>query len=205
MIVVNFSTKHHMKGQRRLQESLASSGVQFLGFTDYKEIGSPTHEQSPYEFKVHSIRKALQINPIVLWADSSMFLKGDIGRIESLIENDGYYMEEAGHYVRDWCNADTLRYFGINRNSPYLMFSAGLLGLNGNSPLAMEWLNLWERAAKDGHFKGSWKDHRHDMTCGSIIAQQMGMRYQRGGSHLAYIGGGYPSPEDGVVFHCQGI
>lgn len=205
MIVVNFSTGNFIKGQNRLKESLQGSGVQFLGLNNYKEIDSPTHENSPYNFKIGTIKKAAQIDPVVLWCDSSMYLKGDIKLIQNIIERDGYFMEEAGHYVKDWCDEPTLKYFGIDRSTDFLMFSAGLLGLDFNSVIAKEFFELWERAAHDGHFRGSWKTHRHDMTCGSIIASQLGMKYQTGGTHLAYIGAGYNTPKDGVVFYCQGM
>lgn len=205
MIVVNFATKQHLKGQERLRESLKDSGVKFLGFNSYAEIGSPTHEQSPYHFKVHAIKKALQLDPVVLWADSSMWLVGDIKRIESVILKDGYFFEEAGHNVKDWCNDAALKYFGLDRTTTFKLFSAGLIGLNGTSPIARTWLHEWEQAAINGHFKGSWEDHRHDMTCGSIIAEQLGMKYQTGASHMAYIGEGYTEPGKDVVFYAQGM
>lgn len=205
MIVVNFSTRHHIRGQQRLIKSLEGTDVPYVIFKNYNEIGSPAHDLSPYHFKVNSIKKAAQIDPCVLWCDSSMFRVGDLSKIQTIIEQDGYFMEEAGHYVKDWCEEATLKYFGIDRSSQFLMFSAGLLGLNFNSEIAKEFFNRWERSAVDGHFRGSWKTHRHDMTCGSIIASQLGMKYQRGATHMAYIGGGYPEPSKDVVFHCQGI
>lgn len=203
MIVVNFSTKEFIRGQNRLRDSL--NGTPFLAFTKYDEIGSPTHQQSPYEFKVHAIKKAFERDDIVLWADSSMILKGDIKMIENIIINDGYFMEEAGHYVNRWCNAHAKRYFLLDDVNNYTMFSAGLLGLNKKSEVAMEWFYKWEQSAKAGCFVGDWSDHRHDMTCGSIIAQRMGMKYQPGASHLCYVGPGYQKPHEKVVFTCQGI
>lgn len=203
MIVVNFSTKEFIRGQKRLAESL--NGTPFLSFTSYNEIGSPTHQQSPYEFKIHAIKKAFERDDIVLWADSSMVLKGDISRIEKIIINDGYFMEEAGHYVDRWCNNHARKYFNLKEGSGYIMFSAGLLGLNKKSPHAMEWFYKWEQSAEAGCFSGDWSNHRHDMTCGSIIAQRMGFKYQTGASHLCYVGPGYQIPHEDVVFTCQGI
>jgi hypothetical protein len=203
MIIVNFSTPQYFKGQQRLKDSL--KGVRSLMLRDYL-TGCPTHQESPYEFKIHAIEKALTMDDIVLWADSSMYLVGDLKRIENLIINDGYYMEEAGHYVKTWCNQFTRDYFKLTpEEDGFTMFSAGLLGLNKNSQIAMEWFNLWKESAKAGCFKGDWKDHRHDMTCGSILAQRMGLTYQRGASHMAYVGPGYPEPPNNVVFHCRGL
>ena len=85
------------------------------------------------------------------------------------------------------------------------MFSAGFVGLDKKSPVAMEFLRQWKQAAIDGAFKGDWATTRHDQSVGSIIAQRLGMKYQRGGQHMAYIGPGYSQPEPEVIFFLQGI
>lgn len=172
--------------------------------SDYVAINSPTHQESPYEFKVHAIEKAFEFDDIVLWMDASMYVRGDLSKIERIIIEDGYFLEEAGHYCTTWCNDHARKYFGLPIDSKYLMFSAGLLGLDKNSLHAMEFLRQWKSSALAGCFRGSWENHRHDMVCGSIIAQRMDMKYQRGGSHLSYIGPGYSQPESGSVVYCQG-
>lgn len=205
MIVVNFSSKEYAAPQNRLSRSLYGKvGSEMI--REYSAINSPTHQESPYEFKIHTIRRALEHDQIVLWVDSSMYLVGDISKIEIIIKTHGYFMEEAGHYVINWCNDNARKYFNLQPSEDgFIMFSAGLLGLNRDSKEAMEFLDQWEASAKAGCFRGDWSDHRHDMTCGSIIAQRMGFKYQRGGSHLAYTGPGYSVPEEGVVFLCQGM
>lgn len=207
MIVVNFATQQYRAAQRRLMNSLGGKG---LFISDYPP-GWKTHQESPYEFKINAIEKAFEHDDIVLWVDSSMYLKGDLSKIETIIKNDGYFMEEAGHYCGRWTNAKTREYFQVTEEEMkqgtggFIMFSAGLLGLNLKSELAMEFFYKWKQSALAGCFSGSWEDHRHDMTCGSIIAQRLGMKYQRGGSHLSYVGPGYSAPEQGSVFYCQGL
>lgn len=203
MIIVNFSTRQYISGQQRLASSI--KGYSVLLFQDYKAIGSPTHQESPYQFKVHTIEKAFEINDIVLWMDSSMVVKKDLSPIEEIIKRDGYFMEEAGHYVDDWCNDYTRNWFGLPKGSGMTMFSAGLLGLNIKHPLAAHFFSEWKRSALAGCFKGDWKDHRHDMTCGSIIAQTMGLKYQSGGTYMSYIGPGYSQPKESVIIHCVGL
>lgn len=204
MIIVNFATDQFRRGQNRLCQSLNNNDCLF--FDDYKTIKSPTHEQSPYQFKIHAIEKGFEFDDIVLWCDASMFLVGDLSKIETIIKEKGYFMEEAGHYVKDWTNAHARKYFNLKpEESGMTMFSAGLLGLDKRSPIAMEFFQQWKASALAGCFKGSWNDHRHDMTCASIIAQRLGMEYQRGGSHMAYLGDGYQKPGPDVVFHLQGI
>lgn len=202
MIIVNVATGAYKILQQRLKASL--NGHKTLLFDDFPDKNR-THKESPYEFKIHAIEKAFEKDDVVLWVDASMWLVGDINKIQSIVETDGYFMEEAGHYVRDWCQDKTLDYFGLTRDTNFIMFSAGLLGLNKKSEIAMRWFDKWKQSAKAGHFRGDWSEHRHDMTCGSIIAQQMGMKYQSGGTHMAYIGPGYSDPKNSVVFYCQGL
>lgn len=204
MIIVNFSSAEYRKPQQRLKNSL--QGYSTLMFENYEQIGSPSHKDSPYQFKIHAIEKASYTDPIVLWVDSSMYRVGDLSKIEAIIKRDGYFMEEAGHYVKDWCNPYAKKWFNLQpEEDHFIMFSAGLLGLNFENPDARFWFSVWKDSATAGNFRGDWSNHRHDMTCGSIIAQRMGFKYQRGGSHLAYIGEGYSKPEDGVVFYCRGM
>lgn len=205
MIIVNFATGHYLHGQQRLANSL--NGQKKLMLSNYLTIGSPTHSESPYQFKVHAIEAALEYDHTVLWCDASLWRVGDLSKIENIIKEKGYFMEEAGHWVRDWCKPETKKWFELkpDEEAKFNMFSAGLLGLDFDHPDAQLWFAAWKTSALQGHFKGDWSNHRHDMTCGSIIAQRMGFKYERGGSHLSYVGPGYSPPEPGSVFHLQGI
>jgi hypothetical protein len=208
MIIVNFATGQYIRGQQRLRNSL--NGYKFLGFTDYRQIGSPDHHSSPYQFKIHAIEKAFEQDDIVLWADVSLWRVGDLSIIENLIKTDGYFMSEAGHWVGSWTNQFTRDYFKLTDDEAKVpggmfMFSAGLTGLNKQSSIAMDFFQQWKAAALAGCFKGDWSNHRHDMAVGSIIAQRLGMKFQRGGQHMSYIGSGYSAPESGSVFHLQAI
>jgi hypothetical protein len=179
-------------------------------FDDYTSIGSPSHKDSPYEFKIWAIEAAWKYDNIALWCDSSLWRVGDIKKIEDLIVRDGYFMSEAGAWVGDWTNSFTRNYFKLSDHEAKVpgglsMFSAGLLGLDKANPLAMNFFIQWKTAALAGCFKGDWKDHRHDMTCASIIAQRLDMHYQRGGQYMSYIGPGYSEPEKDTVFFLQGM
>lgn len=208
MIIVNFATGSYKKGQKRLSDSL--NGHKQLMLSDYVSLGSPHHLDSPYQFKIHAIETAWNHDPIVLWCDSSLWRVGDLSLIENLILKDGYFMSEAGHWVGSWCNQYTRKYFQLTAEETKVpgglfMFSAGLLGLDRNNPLAFDFFTQWKQSALAGCFRGSYTDHRHDMTCGSIIAQRLGMKYQRGGQHMSYIGEGYSKPEQDSIFYLQGI
>lgn len=209
MIIVNFSTPQYSRGQRRLSDSIPANYLKLM-FSQYETIGSPTHQESPYEFKIHAIAKAAEVDPIVLWADSSMVRVGDLSKMEKVIKELGYFMEQAGHWVGSWCNDHTRSYFKLTEEEGkvpggFSMFSAGLTGLDFNNPIAVNFFQQWKASAKAGCFRGDWSNHRHDMTCGSIIAQRMGLYYQTGGKHMQYIGPSYAPPHPETVFHCVGL
>lgn len=208
MIIVNFSTDVYKRGQKRLKASL--NGHKCLMLDDYVAIGSPSHQESPYEFKVHAIEAASKYDPVVLWCDSSLWRVGNLSIIENIIINDGYFMTECGHWVGDWCNQFTRDYFKLTEDEAKVpgglfMFSAGLLGLNFDYHIARNYFSQWKQSALYGCFRGDYRDHRHDQTAGSIIAQRLGMKYQRGGQHMSYIGPGYNTPEPSSIFYLQGI
>lgn len=209
MIIVNFSTPNYSQGQKRLAASL--NGYKKLMLNDYTAIGSPTHSNSPYAFKLFAIEAALELDDIAVWCDSSLWRVGDLFIIENIIKEDGYLLTEAGHYVGRWVNQFQKDYFNLTEEEMkqetggMIMFSAGFVGFDKKSLIAMEFLKQWKQAAKDGAFKGDWATTRHDQSVGSIIAQRLKMKYQRGGRYIAYIGPGYSEPEPGIVFKLQGI
>lgn len=203
MIIVNFATGHYLRGQQRLKNSI--KGYNFLGFNDYAEIGSPTQGESPYQFKVHAIEKAFEHDDIVLWADASIWVVGDLSIVENIIIEEGFFGEESGHYCYDWANENCRNYHGLKKEEGLIMYSAGLTGINKNNPVAMEFFNQWKASALAGCFKGEHRNHRHDMVNSSIIAQRLGLKFQRGGTYLSYIGSGYSEPIATSIFHLQGI
>lgn len=209
MIIVNFATKGYIAGQKRLAASL--NGYKTLMLQDYAQIGSPSHQDSPYEFKLWAIEKAFELDDIVLYCDSSLWRVGDLSIAENIIKQDGYLLTAAGHYVGRWVNDYQKNYFNLTDQEllqwtgGMTMFSAGFVGLDKKSSIAMEFLKQWKQAAIDGCFKGDWQTTRHDQSIGSIIASRLGMKYQRGGEHLAYVGPGYSEPEPGVIFKLQGL
>jgi hypothetical protein len=96
--------------------------------------------------------------------------------------------------------------------------NAGFLGLSVNSEIAMDFFDQWHKASVDGIFKGAWsnhnkteskdercKGHRHDMVCGSIIANQLKMEYVPGDEWLQYKAPTDQAINDTIIFGAQGI
>src|ERR1043165_2591555 len=108
---------NYLKALGRLENSLRGRfDGQFIGYRNEASIGSPLHEYNPYAFKVHAFRAARKAGYTkILYLDSSVFAVADVNSIFELIERDGHVMQEAGHYVRDWCNDETLAALNMTR------------------------------------------------------------------------------------------
>lgn len=205
--VVNFSNGSYLGKQQRLIQSMAKYGYRTFAYQDYSQIGSTTHQQDPYGFKLYAIQKAVEQGATtILYCDSSIWAIKDPTPLFEIIENEGYLMQEAGHYVGRWANDECLNYFGITReeaNKMPMYGNAGLLGLNMNQEIANSFMDAWFESLRAGAFRGTWDNHRHDMTCGSIIANQLGMKYKSGNEILAYAGPNDPVNES-IILKAQG-
>jgi len=220
--IINVATGRHIKGQNRLAKSLRGMNCRFYGYNAESDIGAPQHERQPYAFKTHAFRKAFSVHRHinVLWVDASVYAIKDVQPIFDHIEKHGYIMQEAGHMCGRWTNDKALEYFGVTRDEAMTMSmygNAGFLGLSIKSPKAMDFFNRWHQASTGGLFRGAWTNekggespdprcdgHRHDMSCGSVIANQLQMDYQSGNEWLAYASPSDPVNES-IILKAQGI
>jgi hypothetical protein len=207
--VVNLSTPIYERGRNRLANSLNGNfdGTLFT-YTNEAEVGAEPHRDNPYSFKVYAIEKVRNLGYTkILWLDASCYAIKNIQPIFDWMDEKGIFMEEAGHWTGTWTNDATLGYFGISREQAMgmSMFSAGFLGLNFENKISVDFFDKWKSSMLAGCFKGDWSNHRHDMTCGSIIACQMGLDkiYSKGGHYLAYIGEAYGKPQDSVLIYLE--
>lgn len=209
--VVSFANErgNYLKGLKRLEESLKKyDNNTFYGLVGEGLVGSPYHLDNPYAFKVYSWKCVMaQGFKKILWLDASVVAVDNLQPIWDKIDQDGYIMQYAGHLVGNWCNERTLKYFGITREEALQMpmyGNAGFLGLDLDNPIAKEFFDLWEKSMLDGQFIGSWQDHRHDMTCGSIIANKLGMKMVDSEQWLHYAPANQ-QPKSNVMLHASGL
>lgn len=210
--IVNLATgETYINAQKRLKESLVDKfdGDCFF-FTSEKEVGAPLHKDDPYAFKIYAIEKVRELGyNQILWLDASLVAVKDVSPVFDWMTEKGIFMEEAGHYAGSWTNNNTLKYFDLTREDAMKMpmFSAGFCGMDFRQGVSKEFFAEWKESMLNGCFKGEWKDHRHDMSAGSIIANKHGLNklYSHGGQFFAYIGPGYEKPLDTVVFHLLGV
>jgi len=215
--IVNLVTRnspHYIQAQARLIDSLTrvNSASQFDVYTIIGEesVSADPHSQNPYAFKINAIQMVRdQGYDQVFWFDASIVATKDLTPIWQRLEQNGIFMEEAGHWAGTWCNDYALKYFGLTREQAMTipMFAAGYVGFDFTHPDAIEFFAAWRESMLNGCFKGSWSDHRHDMTCASIIAHKMGItnKYGSGGEFFAYIGPSFSNPKPTVVAELRGI
>lgn len=205
--------RYHL-GLRRLEDSTREFCTTDQIATDFyagvEPVGAPSHDLNPYAFKVYAIQQARDAGfNQVLWLDAChVQVKSALPVFDWLTEK-GIFLEEAGHLVGSWCNEYTLRYFGISREEAMKMpmFAAGYCGFDFRRPESIEFFAEWKESMLNGCFKGSWIDHRHDMTCGSIIANKRGLvpKYSPGGQFFAYVGPAYVQHLPTACFHLYGL
>ena len=210
-VIINLATGRYLKGQERLKQSVQrySPKIPVMSWQNEFQInGCPKHSVNPYAFKPYAFIQAMSKDyDVVFWMDASCYLIKDIQPILDIVERDGYFMHEAGHWAGTWSNDNSLQYFGLTREEAMKipMFTAGCFGLNLKSEIGLKFLSQWLEAANAGAFKGSWTDHRHDLTCGSIIANRLEMKFQYGQDYLQYGAPETPVNNDTVTIKLQGI
>lgn len=202
---------NYYQGLYRLGESLKGRfGGEFCGFMGEGSVGAPRHDDNPYAFKLYAIDHVRKMGfSKILWLDTSVYAVRPVEPVFNWMADKGVFMEEAGHLVGTWSPSRVLTYFGITKeqadNMP--MFAAGYCGIDFTNPVGVAFFAEWWRAMRNDMFKGTWAESRHDMTCGSIIANKMGLQkhYSPGGQFFAYVGPGYSEPKHTAVFNLQGV
>lgn len=211
-VVISFANErgNYRAGIERLRQSLKGNyDGDFLDFRSEMAIGAPKHQDNPYAFKIYCWLEAVKVGyRQILWLDSSCFAIKNINPIFDVIEYEGYIMQEAGHMAGNWCNDFTLDYFKITREEAMQMpmyGNAGFLGLNLHKQPAIDFFHRWEDSMMGGCFKGSWENHRHDMVCGSIIANKLGMEYKKGDEWLEYATPGTSPKNETILIQAAGM
>ena len=220
--IVNFSDYKFKAGQDRLAKSLKDFNYQgdVILFNYFEQVGSKTHLEVPYQFKVYAIEKARQMGyDVVLYCDASLYAIKDVMPVIYHIIEKGYLLEycgfKAGQYSTDLC----LNEFGLTRDDAMniKLHSAGFTGLNFKYENATQFFDRWLKLAKEEiTFCGDWNNnskqcsqderclgHRHDQTTASIIAHQLEM--ERINPHFMqyeYIG---VETKENTIFNCKGI
>lgn len=200
-------------GQQRLFDSLEErqENATRLFWRDEYPPNSPTHEDAPYAFKPYAFQHARTLGfDQAIWLDASVWLhKKPLADIWARIDEDGWYLEPDGHVVGEWISDATLALFHLTRDEAMSLplIDGKLIGLDFRNAKAAEWLDCWLALADSGAFNGAWtndngevstdprcRGHRHDISCGSPLAADLGMSLQPF-KRLGFPGNGEPGDE----------
>lgn len=190
---VTFSNGRYLGQEQKLRDTVKKHCPEADVFTfhEYSEIGGPSHQQSPYSFKVHAIENVKNRGyKLIFWCDSIVRLRMSIDDLIPLIRNVGVYLQADGWKVGIWANDRSLQYFGVTRDQSMEIEAiyACIMAFDFNNPIAHEFFARWKKASEDGIFIGNWKNdlktesqdercrgHRHDQTCAELISYQLGI------------------------------
>lgn len=207
-------------GQQRCFDSLEERGepATRLFWRDQYPPGSPTHEEAPYAFKPYAFKRAHELGfHVAVWLDASCWAIRSLTTLWGRLEAAGYYLEPDGHWTGEWISDRALDLLGYDRDEALRvpLIEGKCIGLDFRDETAREFLHDWLDAADRGGFQGRWtndtgsesgdvrcRGHRHDIACGSLIADSLGM-----GLH-EYKMVGFPGngdPGDEVLILAQGL
>lgn len=189
----------YSRGIARLRSGLSKSGYPgaFLAWDQRYPDGSPTAEGAFCAFKPFCFAVAqAQGYRLALWLDAGIRITASLDPLFESIQRRGYLFFPERHSVGEYCKDDALEPLGITREESFAIPScwSAVVGLDFESPKAVEFLRQWKDRAVDGvTFPGpkwsgvhGWprtasqdprvKGHRHDQTAASVIAYRLGMR-----------------------------
>jgi hypothetical protein len=168
-----------------------SPGIPVFTFSDFSELGSPTHAENPYAFKVYAIDKVRSMGyRYVLWCDSILQLQKPIEPLLPEITARGVYLAKDGWACGTWANDRALQAFGVSRDQAMNITSiwACFMAFDFAVPKAHEFFARWKEACDAGLFRGLHYDvhktesqdprcrgHRHDQTCAELSAYMVGI------------------------------
>lgn len=187
---VSFATSFYIERQQTLIFSVRKFGYDIYTYNTFDSIGSPTHQESPYEFKLHAIRAVyLKGYDIVIWCDSIIRMLRPIHNWIPEIEKRGVYLQRDGHSLGTWANDRALESFGLKRDDVMQLNTtiyACVMAFDFRHPITKTFLYKWKQCADKGLFRGKWHNrdktesedprcqgHRHDQTCAELVAREL--------------------------------
>ncbi len=228
LCIVNYITNDtwHPKGQNRLKESLEL--VNFNGdllLLNNENLSCMPHKKVPYAFKLYALKEAQKKGYTkILWVDASFWAIKNVDHILYDLISNRILVQSSGYPLGQWASDICLNKMGVSREKSFSLdlFSGGFIGLNLEDPNVLNFFNEFYRYAIEGTcFKGAWRNqnnevskhpkvsgHRHDMTVGSILMNQMGFNIQPNNKYFNYYSWykKYKSEMDlsKVYFVCEG-
>jgi hypothetical protein len=193
---VSFANDGYIPIQRGLTKSFNQHepSIPVFAFHFFEDIGSPSHKEKPYAFKIYAINFVRNLGyDIIIWCDSPVRLIKPIAEWIPEIEKVGVYLQQDGWTIGQWANDRALDWYGVSREKALTLSNcyACILAFDFRHPVAHMFLSLWKEALDNGLFNGNWNNsnntesldprcmgHRHDQTCAELIAYKLGIPLQ---------------------------
>ena len=137
------------------------------------------HRVSPYGFKLHIIRDAINRGfTTIVWSDSSAYLVKPHQEFFELVKKHGVVFLGASDYLQRYVNTRSLDNLGYSRDSlkDTPLISGTVFGFDFTYPKAMKFFEEWEQLELEGWFCGDdqkpdkiFTTHRHDEAIASVL------------------------------------
>jgi hypothetical protein len=193
LAVVNVSTGVYEAIAKPLVDSvvLHCPSATIFSIHTLGDIGSPSHQDDPYAFKLYAIDYVRDLGfDVVIWLDSPIRLTRPIDEWIATIERVGVYLQQDGWACGQWANDRALEWFDVSRDKAMNISSiyACVMAFDFRVPITHEFFALWWKSYEAGCFRGTWKNidgcesadprcrgHRHDQTCAELTAHTLGI------------------------------
>ena len=181
------SHAHYPVFQERLMRSLdqLAPGVPRVFYTRNLPPQWPEHASTPYGFKLYAMKEAHDKgHDVVMWLDADVRVTAPLDPVWKLIEQDGHYLIQSDGDLHDYCNEETLKYFGMSREDkePQKILGGKIFAIDFRNERAVKWFSGMWKAMQDGLYQGTFsahscvKGHRGDEAVGAILAHRLGMK-----------------------------
>ncbi len=162
----------------RLKDTCVEYGVSHKLWTGYPDA-SRSHHHSPYGFKIHVIREAMERgNKLIVWADSAVWIVQNPDPFFQLVKNQGILFLGHGDRLNHYVNDVSLKEFGFNREDMKIqwMVSGSLFGFDFSQQRAVDFFEEWAEYERTDWFReneqkpsGDFLQHRHDEAIVSLM------------------------------------
>ena len=155
----------------------------------WDEWPGKSHGECQYGFKVDACFKALERGyDRVLWLDSQVVVVAPLGLVWRWLDEHPMLQLKDEWNLGEWTNDFALGVFGVTRDEALKMPLSWtkVVGIDLRSKEGTGFLDRWRSLRDAGAFNGPWhaldtdadprfRGHRHDQSCASWLAWDMGL------------------------------
>lgn len=170
----------YINGQANIEFTDGKQGIDHIRWSGDFPLGSRSHQESPYGFKVHAMSRAAALGyTSILWLDSPAYaVKEDISPIFEKMEKEGYYVMSHTDPLCNCVGDDVLIKFQVTQdqlNKEGLNLPSGsCYGFDLNHYKGNTLFNNMLLHEKEGLFFSKDGRHRHDEAVLALNMRRLG-------------------------------